>query len=292
MVQKPFMDILIGNGDANNPVDPRIAIYADTAWVQWRGTQGYEDLESFGYRGSPLVVNVPVEEKYPWGSGTVSRWSAFWYAPVIERPLIRSSEVYFALAEAALVDLIQGDADEYYKKGMDEAMAWAQKFYENTKPQMPDYLDIYYSEVYPDWDETWEADYWADKEITQDEIDAFKANEIYSLSGSTEEQLEMIIEQKIIALYPDEDEGWSEYRRTGYPRILVGSDADPLNGVVPRRMPWPQNEENVNSANYEEVLKRFGGKDGRLVRFWWDANPAAPHEHPETVPTMDHPWVQ
>jgi hypothetical protein len=57
-------------------------------------------------------------------------------------------------------------------------------------------------------------------------------------------------------------------------------------------MPWPQNEENVNSANYEEVLKRFGGKDGRLVRFWWDANPAAPHEHPETVPTMDHPWVQ
>ena len=45
------------------------------------------------------------------------------------------------------------------------------------------------------------------------------------LSGTPDEQLEKIINQKIVALYPDEFQGWCEYRRTGYPKVPIGPDA-------------------------------------------------------------------
>ena len=290
-VQKTFIDILVGTGDAHNPIDPRTAVYADTAWAQWPGTVGYEDIDNFGYRGNPLLGVVPVEEKYPWGSSSVSQWSAFVYAAVVERPLYRSSETWFSLAEATLSGLRTGDAEEYYQNGIDEGIAWTQRWYDLVQPQLAELLPVYYSQVYPDWDETWEEAYFADKQMTQDEIDAFKASEVYQLTGSEEENLEQIIEQKIIALWPNEYQGWAEWRRTGYPRIQIGHDDDVLKGTIPRRMPWPQQEQQVNSDNYNAALEQIGGEDGRLVRIWWDANSSAPHEHPEEVPSMEHPWV-
>ena len=291
-IGKTVVDVMIGTGDAHNPDDPRIALYCDTAYATWPGTPGYENIDHFGYRGSPLLGSVPVEEKYPWGGGSVSRISAFWYPAVIERPLLRSSEVYFALAEAALFGLKSGNAEELYQKGVDQAFAWAQRLYTNGKSQLPAILKIFYSQVFPNWNSSWEAAYFEDKEITAAEVAAFKTTPAYSLTGTTEEKFEQIMNQKIIALFPDEYQGWFEWRRTGYPRVLVGSDANTLQGVSPRRMRWPQIEQTVNSVNYEAALTRFGGTDGRLVRVWWDANSSAPHAHPGTVPRMDHPWVQ
>lgn len=288
---KTLADILIGSGDAHNPIDPRIALHMDTCYAKWPGSPGYEDIGSFGYRGRPLLGNAPDEERNPYGANTTSKLSAFWYCPIIERPVIRSSEVYFALAEAALFNLKAGDANALYQKGMNRAIAWEQKFYERCKPQMSDYLDEFYSPVYPDWDKTWEADYFADKEITQDEIDALKADPVYTLSGSTEEQFEMIMNQKMVALFPMEDQGWFEWRRTGYPRVLVAHDQDDLMGVSPRRYPWPQVEQSVNGDNYADALSRIGGTDGRLQKVWWDANPNAPHEHTGEILKMDQGWL-
>ncbi|MCF6320738.1 MAG: hypothetical protein L3J32_03100, partial [Rhizobiaceae bacterium] len=69
-----------------------------------------------------------------------------------------------------------GDADSMYQKGIDQALAWAQRLYATSQPQMADYLKVYYSTAYPDWDKSMEADYFADKEITRAEIDAMKAD--------------------------------------------------------------------------------------------------------------------
>lgn len=295
IVGKTLIDVLVGNGTPTNPADPRAGVYADTTWAQWPGTPGYEAISSFGYRGKPLLGGgvVPVEMKYPYGSSTISQWSAVLYAPTAEMPILRSSEVYFALAEAALFGLKTGDADALYKKGIDQAMAWAVRLYERAQPQMSSYLKVYYSVAYPDWDASWEADYFADKEITQAEIDAFKANAVYTLTGTDEEKHEMIMNQKLIALYPQGDEGVKEWRRTGYPRVQIGSDL-PLTGQgpTPRRSPWPQSEQSVNSANYEAALAAFGGVDDRLTRLWYDANSAAPHWHPDPVTTQPNPWIQ
>lgn len=39
-------------------------------------------------------------------------------------------------------------------------------------------------------------------------------------SGDREAQLEQIITQKWIAVYPNGNEGWAEFRRTDYPRYM------------------------------------------------------------------------
>jgi hypothetical protein len=292
MTGKTLIDILIGNGDSHHPVDPRCAILADTAYAKWPGTPGYEDISHFGYRGRALLGTTTVNEKYPWGSESVSYWSPLIYVPVIEMPLLRSSEVYFALAEAALVGLKSGDANTYYQKGIDEAVKWAQRLYEKSKPQLTtDFLKIYYSVSYPDWNESWNADFFADKEITQAEIDVFKEDAVYTLSGTEEGQLEMIMNQKMVALFPDEGQGWAEWRRTGYPRVLVAHEVtNNTMAEAPRRMPWPQVEQSVNSANYDAALASQG-TDNRLTKFWWDANPDPIKIHPGVIPTMDQPWV-
>ena len=87
----------------------------------------------FGFRAQPLLGNVPVENKYPYGSSSVSIFSLFWYVPVIEQPILRASEVYFALAEAALFNLRAGDANAYFKKGIEAGVIQVQDFYNKPK---------------------------------------------------------------------------------------------------------------------------------------------------------------
>jgi hypothetical protein len=125
------------------------------------------------------------------------------------------------------------------------------------------------------------------KKIKEADVTAFKATPVYTLSGSSEAQLEMIINQKIVALYPDEFQGWCEYRRTGYPKIPIGPDISALQGKIPRRESWPSVEETINPDSYKEALARYNGSDSRAVRFWWDANPDAPHEYEWDPPSMD-----
>ena len=101
--------------------------------------------------------------------------------------------------------------------------------------------------------------------------------------------MEKIINQKIIALYPDEFQGWCEYRRTGYPKIPIGPDKSALKGVIPRRESWPTTEETVNTENYQEALTHYE-TDNRLTKMWWDANPNAPHLYNWVAPTQPTPY--
>lgn len=269
--------------------DPRLRLFVDTAAADWPGTEGYEDVEFFGYRGHPLLGDVPVEQKYPWGAESTSRWSLHMYAPVWPQPIISSQEVYFALAEAALFDIKTGDPQALYAKGVTEAMAYAVRWHDMTTPQLGDMFKLYR----PDWTPEQVDDYALSHSITQEDADLFIATEpVMNLTGSQEEQLEMIINQKIAGLYPTQIfEGWCEYRRTGYPRVQVGDDGDDLQGVSPRRYMWPDEEQELNGDNYDEALQRIGGSDEMLIKNWWDANPVGPHPHPDEVPTQDAPWI-
>jgi hypothetical protein len=279
--------------------DPRIKLYADTVMATFKGgisPHGYY-FPPYKYRGSPTLGLVTVDYKYPWGSNTVSAISDFWRVPVIAPALMRSSEVYFSLSEAKLAGILpagfSGSAEQYYQKGIDASIDWYKWFYDLTAPQMPDLmLDYIHNAAYSPGEPWTDADvqqFLEYKKITDTEIANFKSTAMYTLSGSSDEQLEKIINQKIIALYPDEFQGWSEYRRTGYPKVPIGPDEAALKGVVPRREPWPTTEENINSASYLEALSRYG-TDSRLTKFWWDANPDAPHIYDWVAPTMPTDW--
>ena len=67
-----------------------------------------------------------------------------------------------------------------------------------------------------------------------------------------EAQLERIITQKWIANYPDGPEGWSEYRRTGYPEVIPVV-RNSSNGTIDtqlqvRRLPYTRDEK-INNAS-------------------------------------------
>jgi len=280
-------------------LDPRIKIYADTVMAAFKGgtsPNGYF-FPNYDYRGSPTLGMVDEINKYPYGSGTVSQLSDFWRVPVVAPAIMRNSEVYFALAEAKLAGLLPasfaGTAEEYYQKGIDASINWYKWFYDLAAPQIPDLMKNYvhnenYSPGTP-WTDVDVLQYLEYKKIKDEEVAAFKATPMYTLSGTEDEQLEKIINQKIVALYPDEFQGWTEYRRTGYPKIPIGPDAAALRGVIPRREPWPTREETINSASYQEALSRYG-TDSRLTKMWWDANPNAPHIYEWEAPTMPTPY--
>ena len=295
-VHQVLIDILKNDG-VN--LDPRIRIYADTITATFNGgisPNGYA-FPYRAYRGSPTMGNVTAEYKYPWGSGTTSIISDLWKVPVVAPAIIKSSEVYFALAEAKLAGLLPagftGTPNIYYQKGIDAGIAWAKWFYDLTSPQISalfkNYIHKFENTGTPTWTDAQVQQYLDYKKIDDAKIAPFKATPMYTLSGTAEVQLEMIINQKIVALYPDEFQGWCEYRRTGYPKIPIGPDQSALHGVVPRRESWPTSEESSNKTSYQEALARYG-TDTRLTKMWWDANTAAPHIYVWTPPTMPTPY--
>mgnify|MGYP000778476403 FL=1 len=102
-----------------------------------------------------------------------------------------------------------------------------------------------------------------------------------AFSGGTEEKLEKIMIQKWIALYPNGHEAWTEWRRTGYPKLNViktlkgAVQGATLEGGI-RRMIYPTSfsQTNEGKAIYEAALKLFnngaGGEDKSSTRLWWD----------------------
>ena len=280
-------------------LDPRIQIYADTVKASFKGgvsPNGYF-FPNYDYRGSPTLGMVTEDYKYPWGSGTVSELSDFWRVPVVAPAVMKCSEVFFALAEAKLTGILPasfaGSANDYYQKGIDAGIDWAKWFYDLAAPQIPALMkDYIHNPAYAPGDQWTDADvqnYLDYKKIKDEDITAFKASPMYTLSGSPDEQLEMIINQKIVALYPDEFQGWCEYRRTGYPKVPIGPDQAALQGTVPRREPWPTREETINSKGFNDALARYG-EDTRLTKFWWDANPNAPHIYEWIAPSQPTPY--
>ena len=271
--------------------DPRLKLFADTAAATFPGTPGYEDIEFFGYRGHALLGYVPVQEKYPYGSFTCSQWSLHMYAPVWPMSVLSSQEVYFALAEAALFGVkgSPGDAQGFYEKGVTAALNWAVAWNDLIEPQLLDMFALYR----PDSTAEFVAEYADFHRVTLAEVDAFvDSAAVMTLTGDNEEQLEMIMNQKIAGYYPTQTyEAYLEWRRTGYPRVLVGSDDDALKGVSPRRWLYPDSEQSLNTENLDDALSRLGGVDDMLAKMWWDANPLAPHEHSGEVEWMEQPWL-
>ena len=97
--------------------------------------------------------------------------------------------------------------------------------------------------------------------------------------ASDEVKLERIITQKYLAIYPNGMEAWSEWRRTGYPRLIPANTNISDKGVITsdghkdgvRSWPYPQKEINENSANVQEAIRKYKkGSNTANVNVWWD----------------------
>jgi hypothetical protein len=72
--------------------------------------------------------------------------------------------------------------------------------------------------------------------------------------------------QQWIAFYNRGWDAWISWRRLDYPQLLPAHDAL---SDIPLRYPYPVNEQNVNTANYEAAAQAIGG-DEVDTKLWWD----------------------
>ncbi len=80
--------------------------------------------------------------------------------------------------------------------------------------------------------------------------------------------------QKWLALYWQGIEGWSEYRRLGYPDLAPAPAALNSSGEIPRRHAYTNDEFSLNQDNYNAAVQsQFGGTDSIDGRVWWDVAP-------------------
>lgn len=234
--------------------DPRLPKYFNTSTVSQAVTVG-----TYGkYSGVPTGHDVSSNDAFRDSSrpAITSTTPTYW---------MRASEVYFLLAEAALHGFaVGGTAESLYEKGIEMS------FEENgiASSEVADYMS---SGLKP----SAYSFHLTNPSVNVDVPAVTEATTAWS--GTDEEKLEKIMIQKWIALYPNGQEAWSEYRRTGYPKlhstITNYSNGEVDSEVGIRRMRFPTNKSTSaeDIANLESARKLLrGGLDKAGTRLWWD----------------------
>jgi hypothetical protein len=175
---------------------------------------------------------------------------------------MRASESYFLLAEAALRwGIGSKTAKEYYELGIttsftENNVSGTAAYIANTTATPSAYVDPVTS--------SYSATALGTITIAWDE------------TATDEQKLERIITQKYIALFPVGQEAWTEFRRTGYPKVFPVCVNESNGGCVNtsiqiRRLPFPVSEYNTNSVLLQGGISLLGGADNPGTKLWWDA---------------------
>lgn len=143
--------------------------------------------------------------------------------------LVTNFQRAFILAEAALRLGTPGDPQALYTEGITASMTLAGL----TAAQITDYL---------------------------------AANPtVGTLSGTAEQKIAQIIIQKYIAFTGNGLECWNNYRRTGYPELQLSQNAAGLNGTIPLRAVYTNNELQRN-PNFPTLIPQTNEP------VWWDVD--------------------
>ncbi|MGM9748980.1 MAG: SusD/RagB family nutrient-binding outer membrane lipoprotein [Candidatus Cryptobacteroides sp.] len=172
---------------------------------------------------------------------------------------MNAAEVYFLRAEAALRGWnAGGSAKEFYEAGVNASFSeWgasgADSYLKDNSSTPAAFVDVVGS-----------ASAGAPSSITI----------AFDEGANFETNLERIITQKWIALYPNGCEAWAEYRRTRYPGLITPANND-SEGVVDtdlqiRRVPFPISEYSTNAKGVAIGVSVLGGPDNAGTKLWWD----------------------
>jgi Starch-binding associating with outer membrane len=216
--------------------DPRLYIF-------FRPTPATEETPSTAddkYDGIPNGLDDVVAQTYNGGQQYQARIGPLFYEAanstkgiqVAKGVIMTYAELQFLLAEAREKGLIDaGTAETYYTNGINASFS-----YYGVTPE-PSYF-------------------------TQAKV---------AYTGSSDEKLEKIGTQRWVASYFQGVEAWSNWRRTGYPKILPSVD-NQNDDRIPVRYIYPRIEQSLNSPNRDAAVARQGADDIN-TRVWWDVNP-------------------
>ncbi len=178
---------------------------------------------------------------------------------------MKPAEAWFLRAEYELHFGSKTAAGEYYNKGIEcsfstEGVSGVEIYMADNKKTQADYQDMVVSSN--------SASALSDITIAWDD------------AADEETMLERIITQKYLAIFPDGQEAWSEFRRTGYPKIfpnVVNNQAGLISTSRQiRRLNFPSTEYATNAAAVQNAIVTLNGEssnptgDNGGTTLWWD----------------------
>jgi hypothetical protein len=176
--------------------------------------------------------------------------------------LMTCAEVYFLRAEGALRGWnMGGTAQDFYETGITKSFeqhgcAGADTYVNDDASVPADYNDP----VHPE------------NSLAAVETATIKWDE----GADFETKLDKIITQKWIAMYPDGQEAWSEFRRTGYPKQfpmnINNSGGTIPEGTFVKRINFVEPEYQTNGSAVEKAIQCLGGPDTGGTPLWWDVD--------------------
>lgn len=238
--------------------DPRLSKYFT------QGTYGYGSYMQKDYF-AVAPENTNSKQETTWSEKFASRPNIDANSPLY---WFRASETYFLKAEAALYNLMEGDPQTFYEQGV------SMSFLENgVNGFTADYLETTDKPLGIRTMAYWYGDYGHDLSIgnTSPKWDDYTGS-----LQQKDEQLQKIITQKYLALYPNAVEAWTEYRRTGFPYIMKPMDGAAAGRIgasvedtrAPERFRFAPTAYNSN-PNMAEIPKLLGGDDIGATKMWW-----------------------
>ncbi len=230
----PMESILVGYGD------PRLDAYFRPSEI----TPG-------SYKG--IRIGIPIADK-----GDYVTFSALQDLGDVQ--IMVCSEVYFLRAEGALRGWnMGGTAQELYEQGIRKSfeqygLGGAEAYLADNVKTAIDYVDVFNN---------------------NNSISALSNVTIAWDNGAAfETSLERIITQKWIAMFPDGQEAWSEFRRTSYPPlfpvVLNNSNGEIDTDAQIKRVKYPSSEYAQNPNGVQGAINCLGGSDTGGRSLWWD----------------------
>ena len=227
--------------------DPRLPVFASPATDPAFPGQ---------YIGIRIGASIASKDTYKTYSSLNTGTTFLEFSP---QPVMCAAESWFLKAEASLRKWNgAGDAGTNYENGIRTSMT-------QWKVDIENYLsDDIHSQ----------ADYVDPKNSLNNSSALSNVTIKWNENLDNEQKLEKIITQKWIAMFPEGQEAWTEFRRTGYPKLFPvvnnKSDGQIDTHIQIRRLRYPQNEYNTNKTELNNALELLGGPDHGGTRLWWD----------------------
>jgi hypothetical protein len=235
--------------------DPRLPVYATPA----TDPTIVSAVGAGKYVGIRIGINIAAKSDYE-NYASVNTSTNF--SQTASQYFFTAAEVWFLKAEAAVRGWAgAGTAQTDYETGI------------NTSFQQWGVTDAAYI---TDGTST-QANY-TDPKNAQNNATALSTITIkWDPAASQEVMLERIITQKWLAIFPDGQEAWADYRRTGYPRLfpVVNNESGGTidTQIQIRRLAYPQSEYTANGVAVNSAVSTLlNGPDNGGTRLWWDVN--------------------
>lgn len=215
---------------ANN--DPRLPVIS-VVYVN-----GVADTTASIQKGLPADINGQRPNNFVTYSEPKQNTVLRLAAPLL---VFTNAESYFLLSEAAVRGWYTTEtASALYEKGIRAAM------------------------------QQWDLSSGNANTITTAQTDAYIAAHAFNSSGTTGQKMAQIYTQFWVGIFPDAQEVFANYRRTGYPALVPNNyPGNATGGKIFRRFLYPVSEQTLNGASYNAAISRQGADDF-MTKMWWD----------------------